>query len=209
MYKYGIILGIVILFFNTPSFAQQPNFQIYTSHETYYYGDFLTFTVNVPEVTEEFATLYIIDESGTGSSPIPIPITQTSTTLTSPFPFESQVYPLGKYILKIQYSNEETTTEFFLNDSGRIVIPLWIKDVAKMWTSDMISDETFATAIEFLITNNIILIPEGENEQASEEVSIPLWVKNNAKWWTEGQISDDDFAKGLQFLIKIGVIRVG
>ena len=37
----------------------------------------------------------------------------------------------------------ETTTEFFLEDSGRIVIPGWIKDVGILWVSDMISDKTF------------------------------------------------------------------
>ena len=208
MYRYGIIFGIVILFFNASAYAQQSDFQIYTSQETYYYGDFLTFTVDVPNVTEELAKLYIIDESGKGSSPIPVAITQKSTTLTSPFPFESQVYPLGKYTLKIQYDNKETSTEFFLNDSGRIIIPLWIKDVAKMWTSNMITDETFATAIEYLINNEIIVIPETENEQVSEQISIPEWVKTNAEWWTQNAITDDDFAKGLQFLIKIGVIVV-
>ena len=172
MYKYGIIFGIIILFFNTPSFAQESNFQIHASQETYYYGDFLTFTIEVPDVTEELATLYIIDESGKSSSPIPLNIIEKSTTLTSPFPFESQVYPLGKYTLEIQYSNEVATTEFFLKDSGRIVIPLWIKDVAKMWTADMISDQTFATAIEFLISNDIILVPETEYSESNGEASI-------------------------------------
>ena len=208
MYKYGLIFGLVIIFSSGIAYAQESDFQIATSQETYYYGDFLSFTVTVPEITDEFATLFIIDESGKGSSPIPLSILQEKTTLTAPFPFESQVYPQGKYTLKVQYSNEETSTEFFLEDSGRIVIPLWIKDVATMWTSDMITDETFATAIEFLINNDIIVIPTTESEQSSEQVSIPLWVKNNAQWWTEGLITDDDFAKGLQFLIKIGVIVV-
>lgn len=208
MYKYGLIFGLAIIFSSSIAYAQESDFQIVTSQETYYYGDFLSFTVTVPEITDEFATLFIIDESGKGSSPIPLSILQKTTTLTAPFPFESQVYPQGKYTLKVQYSNEETLTEFFLEDSGRIVIPLWIKDVATMWTSDMITDETFATAIEFLISNDIIVIPAAESEQSSEQISIPLWVKNNAQWWTEGSITDDDFAKGLQFLIKIGVIVV-
>ena len=208
MYKYGLIFGLVIIFSSGIAYAQESDFQIATSQETYYYGDFLSFTVIVPEITDEFATLFIIDESGKGSSPIPLSILQETTTLTAPFPFESQVYPQGKYTLKVQYSNEETSTEFFLEDSGRIVIPLWIKDVATMWTSDMITDETFATAIEFLINNDIIVIPTTGSEQSNEQISIPLWVKNNAQWWTEGLITDDDFAKGLQFLIKIGVIVV-
>jgi hypothetical protein len=208
LYKYGLIFGIAILFLNQPVHAQQSELAIFTSQETYYYGDFLTFTIEVSEVTGELATLYIIDDHGKSSSPIPLGIEQQSITLTSPFPFESQVYPLGKYTLNIQYSNQEATVEFYLQDSGRIVIPLWIKDVGTMWTGGSISDETFATAIEYLINNDIIIIPETTSEQSSEQVSIPGWVKTNAEWWTQGMITDDDFAKGLQFLIKIGVIVV-
>ena len=208
MYKYGIILGIIILFANHAVFAQESELSISTSQETYYYGDFLTFTVNVSEVTGEPATLYIIDEKGKSSSPIPLGIELQSTTLTSPFPFEAQIYPLGKYTLKIEYSGNQSITEFNLEDSGRVVIPLWIKDVGKMWTAEAISDETFATAIEYLINNDIIVIPQTEQEQQSEQISIPSWVKTNAEWWTQGLITDDDFAKGLQFLIKIGVIVV-
>ena len=65
----------------------------------------------------------------------------------------------------------------------------------------MITDDTFATAIEFLI-NDIIVMPATESEQSSEQVSIPLWVKNNAQWWTEGLITDDDFGKRVTILIK-------
>ena len=208
MYKYAIIFGIVILFFNLPVNAQELNFHISTSQEIYYYGDVLTFTVHISEITEQTATLFIIDENGKSSSPIPMLIGDEDTTITSPFPFEPQIYPQGKYTLKVQYANMETTTEFLLKDSGRIVIPGWIKDVGILWVSDMISDETFATGLEFLIKNNIIVIPETETQQAEKEVSIPSWVKSNTEWWTQGLISDDDFAKGLQFLIKIGVIVV-
>ena len=196
----------MILFFNLPAYSQESDFQIVTSQETYYYGDFLTFTVHISEITEQTATLFIIDENGKSSSPIPMLIGDEDTTITSPFPFEPQIYPQGKYTLKVQYANMETTTEFLLKDSGRIVIPGWIKDVGILWISDMISDETFATGIEFLIKNDIIVIPETETQTTDKKVSIPSWVKSNTEWWTRGLISDDDFAKGLQFLIKVGVI---
>ena len=199
---------MMFLFSSVPSFAQEESFQISTSQEIYYYGDFLTFTVHISEVTEQTATLFIIDENGKSSSPIPMLIGDEDTTIISPFPFEPQIYPQGKYTLKIQYTDMETTTEFVLKDSGRIVIPGWIKDVGLLWTDDMISDTTFATAIEFLIENDIIVIPQTESQQTEKEVSIPTWVKTNTEWWTQGLITDEDFAKGLQFLIKIGVIVV-
>lgn len=188
------------------AYAQEADFEIFTSQEMYHYGDFLTFTIHISEISEQTATLFIIDENEKASSPIPILIGEKNTTLTAPFPFEMQVYPEGRYTLKIQYADMEATTEFLLKDSGRIVIPLWIKDVGLLWTSDMISDETFATAIEFLIKNDIIIIPQTEAE--SNMVDIPKWVKNNADWWTRGLITDGDFANGLQYLIKKGIIVV-
>ena len=208
MFNYGIIVAVLFIVITIPIFAQESELSIFTSKDTYYYGDTLTFTVKVSKVTEDIATLYIIDEQGKSSSPIPMGIQQIETTITSPFPFESQTYPTGQYTLKIEYANESAQTKFFLEDSGRIVIPLWIKDVGRLWTSGAISDETFATAIEFLIKNNIIEIPETQSQQNNEKVAIPLWVKTNAEWWTQGLITDDDFAKGLQFLIEIGVIVV-
>ena len=75
MYKYGLILGMIVLFANQIVFAQETELSISTSQETYYYGDFLTFTINVSEITGELATLYIIDEKGKSSSPIPLGIT--------------------------------------------------------------------------------------------------------------------------------------
>ena len=208
MFTYGIFLTIALTVFTIPVFAQESELLIFTSQETYYYGDALTFTVKVSEITEDIATLYIIDEERKSSAPIPIGIQQVETTITSPFPFESQTYPTGQYTLKIEYASQSAQTKFFLEDSGRVVIPLWIKDVGRLWTSGAISDETFATAIEFLIKNNIIEIPETQNQQNKDNVAIPLWVKTNAEWWTQGLITDDDFAKGLQFLIEIGVIVV-
>ena len=87
------------------------------------------------------------------------------------------------------------------------LIPDWIKNVAEFWCQDQIDDASFIEAIQYLIDNEIILVPAiTEGEVAEQEV--PQWVKNNACWWSEDSITDLDFATGLQFLVKQGIIRV-
>lgn len=89
-----------------------------------------------------------------------------------------------------------------------VVLPEWIKNNAGWWSTGEITNDDFATGIEFLINNDIIRVPvtESETEPSNE---IPDWVKNNAGWWSEGLITDEDFVNGLQFLISNGVIDVG
>ena len=185
-----------------------PTVSIFTEKEIYSYGDFLTFTIEVSEITGELAILHIIDESGKSSSDIPIPITESKTVIPSPFAFESSVYPLGMYTLEIQYSGSSSMTEFELIDSGKIVIPLWIKELSKYWFSGAISDVEFAQGIEFLIKERIIVIPQTQSQETSGEVKIPEWVKTSTGWWIDRKISDKEFASSLEYLIKKGIILV-
>ena len=185
-----------------------PTVSIYTEKEIYSYGDFLSFTIQVSEITGEPAILYIIDESGKKSSAIPIPITELETEVPSPFPFESNVYPLGMYTLEIQYSGSSSMTEFELIDSGNIVIPLWIREFAKYWYNGAITDVEFSNGIGFLIKEGIIVVPETQNQKTSDEVIIPEWIKASTGWWIDRQISDIEFAKGIEFLIKEGIIVI-
>ena len=88
-----------------------------------------------------------------------------------------------------------------------IKIPDWIRDVAGFWCSDEIDDASFVTAIQYLITAKVIIIPTTESvAEGSEE--IPEWVKNSACWWSTNQISDNEFASGLEYLIKNGIIII-
>jgi len=91
--------------------------------------------------------------------------------------------------------------------NNEISIPEWIKNNASWWAEGQIDDGTFIQGIEYLIKNEIILIPETQQE-SSDTHEIPAWIKNNASWWAEGQIDDGTFVQGLQFLIKEGILRV-
>ena len=188
--------------------ADATSISIDTEKDNYHYGDNLTFTIKVSEITGDLAILYITDESGKKSSPIPIPISQLIIVETSPFPFEKAIYPEGKWVLEIEYGEAKDSTEFFLLDSGQVVIPIWIKDVGKMWVNDLIDGEQYATAIEFLIKESIIDISRVDNQEENKEVKIPQWIKTNTSWWAQGLITDQEYAKSLEYLIKVGIIIV-
>lgn len=197
----------VLMVFGYTSFAQATSVSIDTEKETFYYGDYLAFTVTVDQVANGFATIFLIDENGKKSSPIPLAISQEVTNEVSPFPFEKTIYPEGKWTLEIEYAGAKSQTEFFLKDSGKIVIPIWIKDVGKMWANNLISGEQYITAIEYLIEENIVVISETQGQQDSTK-KIPQWIKTTTSWWSEGIISDQEYAKSLEFLIKEGIIVV-
>ena len=87
-------------------------------------------------------------------------------------------------------------------------IPSWIKDTAKLWGDDKISDSNFKQGLQWLVENKTITIPGGNNHSGSNNQQIPIWVRNDAKWWGDGQIGDSDFVQGMQYLIQIGTISI-
>jgi hypothetical protein len=91
--------------------------------------------------------------------------------------------------------------------NNEISIPEWIRNNAAWWAEGQIDDKTFIQGIEYLIKNDIILIPKTQQENTDSQ-EIPGWIKNNASWWAEGQIDDETFVQGLQYLIQNGILRV-
>src|SRR3989304_4272888 len=66
----------------------------------------------------------------------------------------------------------------------------------------------FASGIEYMIKEGIILV-SASSGQTSEEAVIPDWIRNNAGWWSADQIGDKDFLAGIEYLVKSGIINVG
>ena len=94
-----------------------------------------------------------------------------------------------------------------ITSQNEISIPNWIRNNALWWADGQIDDETFIQGIEYLIKNNVIVIPQTQQED-SESKDIPSWIRNNAGWWADGQIDDETFVQGLEFLIQKGIIHV-
>ena len=94
-----------------------------------------------------------------------------------------------------------------MNQNHEISIPDWIRSNALWWSQEQIDDNTFIQGIEYMIKNQIIVIPLIQQETL-ESKEIPNWIRSNAAWWADGQIDDNTFIQGLEFLIQKGVIRV-
>jgi len=207
----GILLSLLIIMTILPSigltFAESA-ISIATNQSVYEYGDHLVMIISVSEITGDDVSIYITDPTERRSLLLQQPISQEYTEFPSKFPFDATIWKPGTYVLELEYLGDKSSTQFTIEDTGKIALPFWIKDLAHMWiTEPLVTDKDFARALEYLIEKGIISIPY--TEPGTETVSsIPEWVKNNAEWWIEGKISDTEFALALQYLVKTGIITV-
>ena len=207
----GILLSSLIIMAILPSigltFAESA-ISIATNQSVYEYGDHLVMIISVSEITGDDVSIYITDPTERRSLLLQQPISQEYTEFPSKFPFDATIWKPGTYVLELEYLGDKSSTQFIIEDTGKIALPFWIKDLAHMWiTEPLVTDKDFARALEYLIEKGIISIPY--TEPGTETVSsIPEWVKNNAEWWIEGKISDTEFALALQYLVKAGIITV-
>jgi len=70
----------------------EPTIGIETSQTIYHYGEYLTITINVSEVTGDSATIYIIDSSQKKSILLKPPISQKTSSFPSAHPFDSAIW---------------------------------------------------------------------------------------------------------------------
>ncbi|MDE1763151.1 MAG: hypothetical protein KGH88_02770 [Thaumarchaeota archaeon] len=178
---------------------------IATSKPVYRYGDSLSFSVTVSNVTGDMAVLEIVDQSNQSSSPINMAIAKSVSNITAPFPFYRTTFSPGTYFVKIQYAGANATTSFQLVDTGDITIPPQFKEVASSWVQNQTSDRLFGEHIAELVNSGTIKI-DGYREQ--NVTSIPSWFRNDALWWSNGSISDNDFGHAIEYLIEHSIMKV-
>ena len=207
----GILLASLIIMAILPGIGYslaESAITITTNQSVYEYGDNLVMIISVSEITGGDVSIYITDPAERRSLLLQQPISQEYNEFPSKFPFDATIWKPGTYVLELEYLGDKSSTQFIIEDTGKIALPFWIKDLAHMWiTEPLVTDKDFARALEYLIEKGIISIPY--TEPGTETVSsIPEWVKNNAEWWIEGKISDTEFALALQYLVKTGIITV-
>lgn len=86
-------------------------------------------------------------------------------------------------------------------------IPDWIRNNARWWSVNQISDNDFVKGLEYLIQKKVILIDSTQLEKSEQK--IPSWLRKNAGWWSQGMISDEEFSSSISWLIKHGIIVTG
>ena len=99
-----------------------------------------------------------------------------------------------------------------LPDNGlvpEVVIPQWVKDVAGFWCADEIGSSDFVQVIQFMISEGLIILPQGSSQTQSPTSSgVPDWIQFNACVWYDGTYSDKEFSATLQWLINNGIIKI-
>ncbi len=115
-------------------------------------------------------------------------------------------WSIGTYQVSITYMEEEVgTVSFVLKE---LEVPSWIKNNARWWSEGSIGDEDFVRGIQYMIRENIIVIPNLPESGESGQHQVPDWIRNNAGWWADGLISEDDFVNGIKWLVENGIIKV-
>ena len=206
--KFAVIVSIITVatFLGLIGTAYAlPQISISTSKPVYQYGESLSFSVTVSNVTGDTAILEIVDQSNQSSGPIPMTITKSAFNFTAPYPFYKTTYAPGTYFLKIQYSGTSAATSFQIVDAGNIVIPPQFKEVASSWVQNQTSDRLFGENIFYLVNSGTIKI-DGYHDQ--NMTAIPSWFKNDALWWSNGSISDNDFGHVVQYLLESKIMIV-
>lgn len=206
--KNLVLIFVAIIFISEINVASAISLSIHTNKLEYHFSDLLSFVIQVSDVTGQTLTLHIRDESGKNSQPIVLQIVNATTTITARESFDPTVYKPGVYYLDVEYSGAKSSTSFKIISSDTIVIPSWVKNLGKWWSQELVTDKDFARGIEYLIKEEIIVIPESEQQGLSNITKIPAWIKTNAGWWADNRISDSDFALGIQYLIRNGIIVV-
>jgi hypothetical protein len=173
--------------------------QITSGKETYSYGDYLSITITVSDVTGDNAIIHITDSDGVKSSGIPVQIRNTTTTITSPSPFDASIFKEGMYQIEVEYAGQKGAAEFEIIDSGNIVMPLASNIVVPEWVHGVISDQTF---LKFLADNDTVSLQSA----LKDGVKIPSWYKTNGAWWADKKITDAEFVNGLQYLLDEKII---
>jgi len=95
---------------------------------------------------------------------------------------------------------------FILN---KIQIPEFFKNVANLWSDELVEDAEFVDWIEFLINEKIIDIPNLPTSPVTDsDNAIPNWIRQNVGWWGSGLISDEEFLSGIKYLVEHGIITI-
>ncbi len=192
MRYFVLVLFFAGILFGAGAFAEPP--QIIPSKEQYHYGQYLTVTIKVSNVSGPDAVMHIVDSKGTKSNPIPIRIDNKTTIITAQSPFHSELFAEGSYRIELDYNREKAYAEFVLADAGNAVMPFGSNLVVPQWTGGLVSDHTF---LKFLSDKGTVRL----SAKISENAKIPGWYKTPAAWWSEKKISDEEFIKGIQYLV--------
>jgi len=107
---------------------------------------------------------------------------------------------------KYPYTPTEKPTNAMKQTIGKI--PEWVKDIANWWSIGNISDEKFTESMEYMIKSKIIIVPENEKFENTNELKMISFVRNNFSQWSQEDIPNEEFYKNTNWLIENNFINV-
>lgn len=122
----------------------------------------------------------------------------------------------GDYKIKSMYGFPSTITDVNISFNGSQHLDTtsnadhiqhWIKNNAKMWKNNNISDSEFVSGIQFLIKKGYMSIHVSDVSKINPSI-IPLWIKNTITGWSDGTSSDDEFISSISYLSSHGIIQI-
>ena len=129
MKNAGMLLSLLVTLSILPSlgltFAASA-ISIETGQNVYEYGDYLVMIINVSEITGDDGYIYITDPAERKSLLLQQPIYQKYVEFPSRCPFDSAIWKPGTYVLELEYSGDKSSTQFIIEDTGKIALPFWI-----------------------------------------------------------------------------------
>ncbi|MFB5632364.1 MAG: hypothetical protein ACE5Q9_03435 [Nitrosopumilus sp.] len=208
--RAAILATILILSLGVfPSADAEPSVEIIMEKTTYSYCEKLFYTIKVSEVTGNPAIIHIIDETGKGSSAIPIPINELENPVPSRMAFEKEIFPLGKYLIDVEYEGQKVSAEFVLIDANNVCLPISVKSIFTNWLSGNVSDGFIIDAFKKFVDDEVIKVPFDINENNVYNIDIPEWVRENTSlWWYQGLISDEELIQVFKYLLDEQIISI-
>ena len=113
---------------------------------------------------------------------------------------------IEKTLKKYPYTPTEKPTNTMKQTVGKV--PEWVKHIANWWSMGNISDEKFTDSIQYMIKKEIVMIPENEIFENTNELKMISFVRNNFSQWSQNEIPDNEFYKNMNWLIENKFIKI-
>ena len=93
------------------------------------------------------------------------------------------------------------TDTFTTNSESQGLIPAWVRNTAKWWSLNQISDFEFIEGIKYLIKQKTIDFPKDLSLKSKDMRKDLTEIRKNSEWWSDGHLSNSEFLKSLQYLL--------
>ena len=107
---------------------------------------------------------------------------------------------------KYPYTPTEKPTNTMKQTIGKV--PEWVKHIANWWSMGNISDDKFTDSMQYMIKKEIVMIPENEIFENTNELKMISFVRNNFSQWSQNEIPENEFYKNINWLIENKFIKI-